>query len=150
MPIPPDIIAIDHDDYHASHVGHTSHGHQFFLTTPFVPPIDKHTVSREFVARFLFDADGALLEARIDDLGSREDLDEQHAQQVFDQRLRELGEVEYGRILVRPFQIVRFGTTFGLVPHAPDGKNVDWWWVSLEPGDYMAFHEPWDSGIYDT
>jgi hypothetical protein len=107
-------------------------------------------VSREFVALFIFDADGTLVEARIDDLGSREDLDEQHAQQVFDQRLRELGEVEYGRIMVRPFQIARFDTTFGLIPHAPDYKDVDWWWVTLEPGNYMAFHEPWDSGIYDT
>src|ERR1041384_7306066 len=38
MPTPPTIIAIDHDNYHASHVGHTHDGHQFFLTTPFVPP----------------------------------------------------------------------------------------------------------------
>jgi len=150
MPIPPDIIAIDHDDYHASHVGHTSDGYQFFLTTPFVPPIDKHTVSREFVALFLFDVDGTLVEARINNLGSREALDEQHAQQAFDHRLHELGEVEYGRIMVRPFQIVRFGTTFGLIPHAPDDKDADWWWVTLEPGNYMAFHEPRDSGIYDT
>jgi len=22
--------------------------------------------------------------------------------------------------------------------------------ISLEPGDYMAFYEPWDSGDYDT
>jgi hypothetical protein len=57
--------------------------------------------------------------------------------------------VEYGRITVRPFQIERFGTVFGLVAHAPRGKDDDWW-VTLEPGDYMAFHEPWDSGIYDT
>jgi hypothetical protein len=149
MPTPPDVIAIDYDDYHASHVGHTRDGYQFFLTTPFVPSLDDTTLGREFVALFLFDADGMLVEARIDDLGPREALDEQHTQEVFEQRLRELGEVEYGRIMVRPFQIERFGTVFGLVAHAPRRKGDDWW-VTLEPGDYMAFHEPWDSGIYDT
>ncbi|MFL5805178.1 MAG: hypothetical protein ACJ8CR_25990 [Roseiflexaceae bacterium] len=116
MPTPPDIIAIDHDDYHASHVGHTRDGHQFFLTTPFVPPLDDKTLSREFVALFLFDGHGMLIEARIDDLGSREDLDKEYAQQVFEQRLRELGVVEYGRIMVRPFQIQRFGRLEHLLP----------------------------------
>ena len=22
--------------------------------------------------------------------------------------------------------------------------------IAIEPGDYMAFYEPWDSGDYDT
>nr|BFE57442.1 hypothetical protein GCM10020063_019680 [Dactylosporangium thailandense] len=26
----------------------------------------------------------------------------------------------------------------------------DPWWVELEPGNYMAFSSPWDSGEYDT
>jgi hypothetical protein len=149
MLTPPEIIAIDHDDYHASHVGHTGDDHQFFLTTPLVPPIDDTTIRREFVALFLFDLQGRLIEARIDDVGSWDDFDEEYAQQVFEQRLRELGELEYGRIMVRPFQLQRYDTLFGLVTHAPRHKGDDWW-VTLEPGDYMAFHEPWDSGIYDT
>jgi hypothetical protein len=33
----PTRIAIDHDDYHAEHVGHTADGRQSFLTTPFEP-----------------------------------------------------------------------------------------------------------------
>jgi hypothetical protein len=24
------------------------------------------------------------------------------------------------------------------------------WWVEVQPGNYMAFHFPWDSGEYDT
>ena len=31
----PELIAIDHDDYHAEHVGRLPDGRQFFLTTPF-------------------------------------------------------------------------------------------------------------------
>lgn len=96
MPTAPDIIAIDHDDYHASHVGRTTDGHQFFLTTPFIPPFDTQTLSRVFVALFLFEKDGTLVEARIDDLGSQKDRNDACAQHVFAQRLRELGEVDYG------------------------------------------------------
>jgi hypothetical protein len=63
--------------------------------------------------------------------------------------MAELGSLDYGRIEVKPFAIERFGTTFGLVPRAPEGEG-DGWWVELQPGNYMAFHEPWDSGEYDT
>jgi hypothetical protein len=149
MPSVPTSIAIDHDDYDASHVGHTHDGRQFFLTTPFVAHLDSALPGREFVALFIFDADGVLLEAKIDDLGPREALDAAHAQRVFDTRLHELGAVDYGRIVVRPFAVKRFGTIFGLIAHPP-AEEGDGWWVTLEPGDYMAFHEPWDSGTYDT
>jgi hypothetical protein len=144
----PTIIAIDHDDYHASHVGCLSDGRQFFLTTPFVPAV-RGNAGREFVALYIFDKRGSFLEARIDDLGTRADLDAEHARRIFKQRLSELGPVEYGRIEVQPFEIQRFGTSFGLLPRPPEEGDDDWW-VELEPGNYMAFHEPWDSGEYDT
>ena len=34
---PPKLFPINHDDYHAKHIGTTADGRQFFLTTPFVP-----------------------------------------------------------------------------------------------------------------
>ena len=34
---PPDLIALDPDEYYAEFVGITEDGRQFFLTTPFVP-----------------------------------------------------------------------------------------------------------------
>ena len=68
---------------------------------------------------------------------------------MFDQRLADLGLVEYDRIEVQPFEVERFGTTFGLVPRPPEEDDDDWW-VEVQPGNYMAFHEPWDSGDYDT
>jgi hypothetical protein len=71
---PPEIVAINHDDYHAQHVGRTADGRQFFLTTPFVPAIAGAT-GREFIALYFFDADGRFLDARIDDLGPRATLD---------------------------------------------------------------------------
>lgn len=144
----PGIIAIDHDDYHASHVGRTADGSQFFLTTPFVPALGGRA-GREFVALYVFDAHGRFQEARIDDLGTRAEFDEQRARSVFDQRLAELGSVDYCRIEVEPFEIERFGITFGLVPRPPEDEDGGWW-VEAQPGNFMAFHEPWDSGEYDT
>ena len=45
--------------------------------------------------------------------------------------------------------IERFDTTFGLVARPPEDDD-DVWAVELQPGRYMAFFEPWDSGEYDT
>jgi len=144
----PDLIAIEHDDYHAKHIGCLPDGRQFFLTSPFVPAIGG-SAGREFVALFLFDEHGRFLEARIDDLGTRAELDKQRASSVYEQRLADLGEVEFCRIEVQPFEVERFGTTFGLVPRPPEDDD-DVWAVELQPGNYMAFFEPWDSGDYDT
>src|SRR5437016_1577654 len=98
----PTIIAIDHDDYHASHVGRLSDSRQFFLTTPFVPATGGNA-GREFVALYLFDKRGHFLEARIDDMGTRAELDVERARNTFERRLAELGPVEYNRIEVQPF-----------------------------------------------
>src|SRR5579862_5998252 len=111
---PPELIAINHDDYHAEHVGHLSDGRQFFLTRPFEPPIGGRA-SNEFVALFLFDAEGKFLEARIDEFGPRKTMDQDKAREVYEQRLRELGEVRFDRIEVAPFSVERFGSTFGLI-----------------------------------
>ena len=145
---PPDIIAIDNDDYHAKHVGRTVDGRQFILTTPFEPAIAGREGS-EFVALYIFDDKGKLLEARIEDFGPRASLDDQKRRQVHDRWLQELGNVAYDRIEVAPFAVERFGTTFGLVVREPEEED-DPWAVEMQPGNYMAFFEPWDSGEYDT
>jgi hypothetical protein len=38
---------------------------------------------------------------------------------------------------------------FGLIVREPE-ESGDPWAVTVEPGDYMAFFAPWDSGVYDT
>lgn len=145
---PPELVAIEHDDYHAQHVGRTADGRQFFLTTPFVPAVGG-TPGREFIALYLFDSDGLLIEARIDDLGTRADLDREASQRLHSQRLAELGDVRFERIEVQPFAVGRYGTTFGLVLREPEDEE-DVWAVEAQPGNYMAFFDPFDSGEYDT
>jgi hypothetical protein len=119
---PPTTIAIDPDEYYARHVGRTADGRQFFLTTPLEPAIGGR-VGREFVALYLFDASGQLLEARIDDFGPRlpqavppgnvARVHDQKHRQLYEQRLRELGDVSFERIEIAPFAVEQFGTTFG-------------------------------------
>lgn len=145
---PPKLVALNHDDYHAEHVGRTRDGRQFFLTTAFIPRRGG-VEGNEFIALYLFDDAGKLLEAIIDELGPRHLLKPGQGRAVIDRRLQELGEVTPGRIEVMPFSVTRFGTEFGFIPRPPEEEGESWW-VEVEPGNCMAFHEPWDSGDYDT
>ena len=154
----PETICILHDDYHAKHIGRTPDGRQFFLTSAFEPAMGE-SPGREFVALFLFDNDGALIEDRIDDLGTRQELgldgrlpgNKATASVIDDaikRRLGELGTVTFGDIEIRPFGIDRFGTTFGFLPIEPEEDGEEWC-VEFHPGNFMAFYPPWD-GEYDT
>lgn len=145
---PPKLVAIDHDEYHAEHVGRMADGRQFFLTTPFEATSKRHA-GGEFVALYLFDGSGNLVEAKIDDFGPRATLDKEARRKLYETRLQALGPVEFRRIEVAPFAVERFGTRFGLVLREPEEPD-DVWAVEVQPGNYMAFFEPWDSGIYDT
>ncbi|MEH0935995.1 hypothetical protein [Micromonospora psammae] len=142
---PPALVAIDHDDYMAEHVGHLPDGRQFFLTTPFVSGDD----GAEFVALYVFDRVGTLTDAMIDAFGPRASMDRAARTERYEGRLRELGPVTFDRIEVKPFAVERFGVTFGLICRPPEGDGGSWW-VEVQPGNYMAFTEPWDSGEYDT
>lgn len=144
----PTRIAIDHDEYHAKHIGLTSDGHQFLLTTPFEPAIGNN-LGCEFVALYIFNKDGQLLEAKIDSFGPRSSLDENARHKLYNQRLTSLGKVSFERIEIAPFVVEYRGISFGLIIREPEDED-DVFAVEMQPGNYMAFFEPWDSGDYDT
>lgn len=149
----PKKISINHDDYHARYVGRALDERQFFLTNPFVPALGDNA-GREFLALYIFDADGDLLEAQIDDLGEREDkvlpgnkLDPGFASSSIQTRLFELGKFSFRAIKVAPFRVEKFGVEFGLIPQPPE-DDEDEWSVTVEPGNYMAFYPPYDGYYY--
>ena len=144
----PTLISIDHDDYHAEHIGITQTGNQFFLTSPFVPATNGE-VGCEYIAVFLFDKDGNFLEADIETLGPRKDLTEPHAAERYKNKLENLGSVSFEDIEVKLFSVEFNGVQFSLIAREPEGEEGVWA-VELVPGNYMAFFEPWDSGTYDT
>lgn len=143
----PDRIPIVRDDYHASCIGRLSDGRLFLGTQPFVAAASGDP-GCEYLAVYLFHPDGTFAEARIDTLGPRGSLDAAQAQEQFDRRIAELGEIRFESIAIAPFRVDRDGVTFGLIPRAPEDED-DHWWAILVPGDYMAFTDPWD-GYYDT
>lgn len=143
----PELIAIEHDDYAAKYVGRTEGGRQFILATPFEPAMNGP--GAEFLACYLFDDAGKLIDAKIENLGPRATMDEARRAQLRDQWLAELGEVSFERVEVAPFSVKKFGTEFGLIVREPEDEE-DILAVEMQPGNYMAFFEPWDSGDYDT
>ncbi len=145
---PPKTVTLANDDYTARYVGRTADGRQFFLTNPFVPAIGDDP-GREFLALYLFDKDGALQDAHIEDLGTRAELDEDVARAHRAPILESLGPVKYRKIKVAPFKVERFGVEFGFIPQPPEESDEDWS-VIVEPGNYMCFWPPWTSGDYDT
>jgi hypothetical protein len=145
---PPKTVALANDDYSAKYVGWTADGRQFFLTNPFVPAIGGNP-GREFLALYLFDQGGLLLDAQIEDLGTRANLDASAARARQAALLESLGPVKFCKIKVAPFKVERFGVEFGFIPQPPEEPDEDWS-VIVEPGNYMCFWPPWISGDYDT
>ena len=156
----PDRFRIAHDDYHARHVGRTPEGRQFFLSNLFEAAFGD-APGREYVALFLFDGAGALVDHRIDDLGTRESLGAGAAappgnnapseviEAALAARLAELGTISYGAIEIQPFEVEHEGVRFGFIATPPVMADEEWV-VELHPGNFMAFYAPWDSGDYDT
>jgi hypothetical protein len=118
------------------------------LTNPFVPAIGGNP-GREFLVLYIFDKDGALLDAQIEDLGTRANLNEDAARARQAALLESLGAVKFRKIKVAPFKVERFGVEFGFIPQPPEEPGEDWS-VIVEPGNYMCFWPPWTSGDYDT
>jgi hypothetical protein len=141
-------IAIAPDKELAKHVGWTQDGRQFFLTTPCVSGM-RGTTGNRFLALYVFDADGIIVSAEIEDLGPYEPGREASVHQRLADHLASLGNTTSARITVRPFLVERFGTSFGLAVRAPESED-EGWTVEAQPGGYMAFTEPWDSGEYVT
>lgn len=147
-PDSPTRIAIEHDDYHARHVGRTADGRQFFLTDPFEPAIHGNP-GGEFNALYLFDATGEFVSAQIESFGPRGTFDLQAKEAAYRRLLEGLGAVTFQRIELAPFEVDKFGSKFGLIGRECEDPG-DVLAVEAQPGNYMAFFEPWDSGEYDT
>ena len=147
---PPAAVVLANDEHHAEYVGRSSGGRQFFLTTPFVPADQSGAdTGREFIALYVFDSRGTLESAVIEDLGPRSRTDEAARVRRRDALLASLGDVTHAPISVAPFRIERFGVEFGFIPRPPEEPDEDWC-VIVEPGNYMCFWPPWDTGDYDT
>lgn len=136
----PELVLIEHDDYHAKYLGRTASGLQFFFPPIFVPG------GHEYTVLFLFNEAGELVESKMEDHGLRETFNVEYARGLRSEWLREIGPVEFQDIQVKPFAVELGGEIMGMIPL----KFDDYWVVEVLPGNVMAFVQPWDSGLYDT
>jgi hypothetical protein len=145
----PKRIKIVPDDYHSKFVGTTADLKQFFITTPFTSFHPETKKSCEFIAVFIWEKDGSFKEASIDNLGPRDQLNNEERKKIFINRIKELGKIKQSTIEIEPFQVERFDLTFGLIYSRSEINGHKHETVELHPGNFMAFYPPWE-GDYDT
>lgn len=146
--IRPGTIALDPDDYHARYVGWTSDRHQVFVTNVFVPAKGNAPVRHHFV-RFVFDQSGVLVDMTVETFGPENEFLSEEITARLEELFDEFGPMKKKRIEFRPFRLTFDGVDFGLIVTPPD-EGGDCATVEMHPGNTMSFHEPFNSGVYDT
>ncbi len=140
----PEKVRLVTDDYHLNHFGHSETGDIVWITSQLS---SESRTTTDFICTFRFDNQGNLRDHRIDKLGFRGEYDEGEARKVFSDHLATAGPLTPANVMLSVFSVSAYGHDFGLVAQHDDETG---WSVKFQPGDTMAFFEPWDSGDYDT
>lgn len=141
----PDRITIVPDDYHVPYAGTAEDGRKFFLSE------ELFSSDTGYVGLFLWKSDGSFDEIRVTEVSAPEGLppgqaDPAGAEDVVSARLSELGDFALEPIEVEPFTQDVDGVTFGWKVDQYEGVYS----VNIEPGNFIAYYEPWDGLEYDT
>ncbi|WP_369370475.1 hypothetical protein AB1046_16995 [Promicromonospora sp. Populi] len=144
----PERFTIVPDDYHVPYAGTAEDGRKFFLSEELFS-LDSGFA---YVGVFLWNADGTFDEVRVDTVDRSDGLPPGQpggagAEDLVAARLAELGDYVLEPIEVEPFTQDVDGVTFGWnVDRYEDGT----YYINIEPGDFIAYYEPWDGLGYDT
>ncbi|MGW1341051.1 hypothetical protein ACWCOV_08360 [Kribbella sp. NPDC002412] len=133
------------DDYHVPYAGTAEDGRKFFLSD------ELFDEASGYVGLFFWKADGTFDEVRVDKVGRAAGLPPGQAasagaDELVASRLAELGKYVLEPIDVEPFTREIEGVTFGWVVDQFEGEYS----INIEPGDFIAYYEPWDGLGYDT
>ncbi|MEQ6901023.1 hypothetical protein [Nocardioides sp. YIM 152588] len=133
----PERFTILPDDYGVPYAGTAGDGRRFFLGGDlFVPG------ASSYVGLFLWHADGTFDEALVEEVRGPAAV-----RQAVEERLASLGAYVIEPIVVAPFTEEIDGVTFGWkVDRYDDGA----WFITIEPGDFIAYNAPWDGLEYDS
>jgi hypothetical protein len=143
----PERFTIAPDDYHVPYAGTAEDGRKFFLSEELF-----HPGGSAYVGLFLWNADGTFDEVLVDEVTRPQGLPPGQAGRagakgLVNTRLDELGDYVLEPIEVEPFTTTVEGVTFGWnVGRYDDGT----YYINVEPGDFIAYYEPWDGLGYDT
>jgi hypothetical protein len=141
----PERFTIVPDDYHVPYAGTAEDGRKFFLSDELFAP------GSGYVGLFLWKADGTFDEVRVDKVRRAAGVPPGQAaspgaDDLIASRLAELGKYVLEPIEVEPFAVEVDGVTFGWVGSEFEGIYS----INIEPGDFIAYYEPWDGLEYDT
>ena len=141
----PERFTIVPDDYHVPYAGTAEDGRRFFLSDEL---FDHRST---YVGLFLWKADGSFDEVRVDSVERPDGVPPGQAapsgaDELVEARLAQLGEYTLEPIEVEPFTEEVDGVTFGWKLGRYDGTPF----INVEPGDFIAYYEPWDGLEYDT
>jgi len=141
----PERITIVPDDYHVPYAGTAEDGRRFFLSE------ELFSGDTGYVGLFLWTPEGSIDEIRVTAVPARAGLPPGQAgpagaDEVVSARLAELGDFVLEPIEVEPFTRDVGGVTFGWKVDRYDGVYS----VNVEPGNFIAYYEPWDGLEYDT
>jgi len=147
----PSRITIRPDDYHVPYAGEAEDGRFFFLSDELFGGGSATEAAKQFVALFLWKADGSFDSVEVSEVTRRTDLPPAQAGHATDDTqldayLAQLGEYRLAAITVAPFSREVGGIVFGFVPQKYDGM----WTVNIQPGDFISYYAPWDGYEYDT
>jgi hypothetical protein len=139
------------DDYHAPYAGTAEDGRKFFLSDELFDVGSTDNPGRGYVGLFFWNADGSFSELRVDPASRAEGIPPGQAASagaadVVQRRLAELGDYRLEPITVEPFTRKVDGVPFGWRVNEFDGTFS----INIEPGDFIAYYDPWDGLEYDT
>ncbi len=140
------------DDYHVPYAGIAEDGRKFFLSDELFSYGTPDAPGSSYVGLFLWNADGTFSEVKVDEVARPDGLPPGQAgpsgaEDLVEARLAELGDYKLAPIEVEPFTETVDGVTFGWkVGQYEDGT----YYINIEPGNFIAYHEPWDGVEYDT
>lgn len=141
----PTRFTIRPDDYHVPFAGTAEDGRRFFLSD------ELFSEDGSYVGLFLWHADGTFDEVRVTAVDGVEGLPPGQAapagdEDVIEEMLAELGDYVLEPITVEPFTTEVDGTVFGWQLDSFQGEYS----IHIEPGNFIAYYEPWDGWEYDT
>jgi hypothetical protein len=137
-------VRLIRDWYHLKHIGQTQDGLFCWIC-------GQLNAGRDFVATYIFDSEGVLVEYDIIDLGRRGAPDELSARRVIKEQKVRFGFRKTSDFWIYPFAIEAHDTVFGLVERVPEpGEQQEFQLIDALPGWTLMFYPPWEEGRYDT
>ena len=136
------------DHFHLTHVGELHDGNYFWIDNQLASDGND---TRDFIAVYIFDRKGNLIDSKIIDRGLRSNSDQLPLKEVIDRESKRTGVKRRTSFWAFPFSVAAFGLIFGLVVRDRQAGELDGYQaVDVLPGYTLMFYPPWSDGLYDT